>query len=75
MLDCPKNAAWFDDLPGSEEYWVKPDKKVSELISANDLPDVPKKRERRQHKQANQEVNITNINDEIKLQKFQISKM
>ncbi|MNW48792.1 L-lysine 2,3-aminomutase [compost metagenome] len=75
VLDCPKNAAWFDDLPGSEEYWVKPDKKVSELISANDLPDVPKKRERRQHKQANQEVNITNINDEIKLQKFQISKM
>lgn len=21
ILDCPKNAAWFDDLPGSERYW------------------------------------------------------
>ena len=21
MLDCPEDAAWFDDLPGNEKYW------------------------------------------------------
>ena len=21
VLDCPDDAAWFDDLPGSERYW------------------------------------------------------
>ncbi|HHY72000.1 MAG TPA: KamA family radical SAM protein [Bacillus bacterium] len=21
VLDCPKEAAWFDDLPGNEKYW------------------------------------------------------
>ena len=21
VLDCPKDAAWFDDLPGNERYW------------------------------------------------------
>ena len=24
VLDCPDNAAWFDDLPGNEQYWDKP---------------------------------------------------
>lgn len=23
ILDCPDDAAWFDDLPGSEKYWKK----------------------------------------------------
>lgn len=23
VLDCPKDATWFDDLPGSEKYWGK----------------------------------------------------
>lgn len=23
VLDCPDDAAWFDDLPGSEKYWKK----------------------------------------------------
>lgn len=41
ILDCPKDAAWFDDLPGSERYWKKPKKKTDEVISVNELPDVP----------------------------------
>lgn len=24
VLDCPEDAAWFDDLPGSEKLWSKP---------------------------------------------------
>lgn len=28
VLDCPDGAAWFDDLPGSEQYWSKPSKKL-----------------------------------------------
>lgn len=24
VLDCPDDAAWFDDLPGNEQYWKKP---------------------------------------------------
>jgi KamA family protein len=28
ILDCPKDAAWFDDLPGSERYWNKPERKA-----------------------------------------------
>jgi len=23
ILDCPPEAAWFDDLPGSEQYWTQ----------------------------------------------------
>ena len=23
VLDCPKDATWFDDLPGNERYWKK----------------------------------------------------
>jgi len=26
-LDCPDDAAWFDDLPGNERHWIKPVKK------------------------------------------------
>ncbi len=29
ILDCPKDAAWFDDLPGNEQYWEKPKKNRS----------------------------------------------
>ncbi|WP_019240903.1 MULTISPECIES: KamA family radical SAM protein [Bacillus] len=24
ILDCPEDAAWFDDLPGNEKYWKTP---------------------------------------------------
>lgn len=24
ILDCPEDAAWFDDLPGHEQHWRKP---------------------------------------------------
>lgn len=23
ILDCPKNAAWFDDLPGNDKFWKR----------------------------------------------------
>lgn len=35
VLDCPKNAAWFDDLPGNEVHWKIPTKKTDSVISAN----------------------------------------
>ncbi len=41
VLDCPKDAAWFDDLPGNEQYWTKPTKRTDKVISVNELPDVP----------------------------------
>src|SRR5699024_3625972 len=25
-LDCPDDAAWFDDLPGNKKYWKQPEK-------------------------------------------------
>lgn len=37
VLDCPKDAAWFDDLPGNEQYWKAPKKKTNAVISANDI--------------------------------------
>jgi len=40
-LDCPEDAAWFDDLPGNEQYWKRPVKKVHEVVSVNQLPDMP----------------------------------
>jgi len=43
VLDCPKDAAWFDDLPGNERYWTKPVKRVKEVVSANELPDIPQR--------------------------------
>lgn len=44
VLDCPKDAAWFDDLPGNENYWTPPLKKTSEVVSVNELPDMPQRR-------------------------------
>ncbi|WP_274361763.1 KamA family radical SAM protein [Paenibacillus thermotolerans] len=44
VLDCPEDAAWFDDLPGNEKYWVKPKKKTNAVVSVNELPDVPASR-------------------------------
>lgn len=41
ILDCPDDASWFDDLPGSEKYWKKPKKKTDAVVSVNELPDIP----------------------------------
>ncbi|MDR6880980.1 KamA family radical SAM protein [Bacillus sp. 3255] len=41
ILECPPDAAWFDDLPGSENLWKKPRKLAEDIISVNDLPDLP----------------------------------
>jgi lysine 2,3-aminomutase len=40
-LDCPPDAAWFDDLPGSEQYWRKPKKLTDAVASVNEMPDMP----------------------------------
>ncbi|MCQ6562825.1 KamA family radical SAM protein [Paenibacillus mendelii] len=42
ILDCPDQAAWFDDLPGNEEYWVQPVKKTNAVVSVNAMADVPR---------------------------------
>ncbi|HEX7057922.1 MAG TPA: KamA family radical SAM protein [Bacilli bacterium] len=49
VLDCPPDAAWFDDLPGNEQYWSKPKKKTSAVVSVNELPDFPRKKTGRVH--------------------------
>lgn len=41
ILECPDDAAWFDDLPGNEHYWNKPVKKTDAIVSVNSLPDMP----------------------------------
>ncbi|GMX66307.1 KamA family radical SAM protein [Paenibacillus elgii] len=41
VLDCPEEAAWFDDLPGNERYWRKPEKKTDAVVSVNELPELP----------------------------------
>lgn len=46
VLDCPDEAAWFDDLPGNEQYWKKPEKKTDEVVSVNELPDTPVKKKK-----------------------------
>lgn len=46
ILDCPKDATWFDDLPGNEQYWTKPAKKAEDVISVNTMPDIPQKNNR-----------------------------
>lgn len=46
VLDCPKDASWFDDLPGNEQYWDRPMKKTNEVVSVNELPDMPRQRKR-----------------------------
>jgi lysine 2,3-aminomutase len=45
ILDCPQEAAWFDDLPGNEQYWKKPSKKTKDVTSVNELPDLPQKKQ------------------------------
>lgn len=50
VLDCPKDAAWFDDLPGSEKYWTPPKKKIDEVVSVNEMSDIPEQRRRRRAK-------------------------
>lgn len=53
VLDCPKDAAWFDDLPGNEKYWKQPEKKVEEVVSVNEMDDMPKQRRRRRARSSN----------------------
>ncbi|WP_152395311.1 KamA family radical SAM protein [Paenibacillus guangzhouensis] len=43
VLPCPKDASWFDDLPGNEAYWQKPKKKTDAVVSVNELPQFPQK--------------------------------
>jgi lysine 2,3-aminomutase len=44
VLDCPKDAGWFDDLPGHEKHWNKPTKRTDEVLSVNEMPDFPQKK-------------------------------
>lgn len=44
VLDCPKDATWFDDLPGNEKHWIMPKKKTERVVSVNKLPDMPQKK-------------------------------
>ena len=53
VLDCPENAAWFDDLPGNEQYWKPPKKKNPEIISVNEMPDMPQGPQFRKKAKAN----------------------
>lgn len=43
VLDCPKEAAWFDELPENEKYWKQPTKKTADFVSVNEMPDLPQK--------------------------------
>lgn len=40
VLDCPEDAAWFDDLPGNEAYWNKPVKNNKDFLSVNEMSDL-----------------------------------
>ncbi|MBO9606810.1 MAG: KamA family radical SAM protein [Paenibacillaceae bacterium] len=42
ILDCPQEAAWFDDLPGSEVHWEQPRKKAAGIVSANERLRLPR---------------------------------
>ena len=33
VLDCPDDASWFDDLPGNELYWDKPEKNDKQTLN------------------------------------------
>ncbi|WP_054950534.1 KamA family radical SAM protein [Numidum massiliense] len=44
VLDCPSDASWFDDLPGNEAYWHEPEKKVDDVVSVNEMSDMPEKK-------------------------------
>ncbi|MCM3288547.1 KamA family radical SAM protein [Paenibacillus sp. MER 180] len=46
-LDCPDEAAWFDDLPGNEQFWTPPRKKRHDIVSVNQLTDMPQQRTKR----------------------------
>ena len=46
-LDCPDEAAWFDDLPGNEQFWTPPRKKRNDIVSVNQLTDMPRQRTKR----------------------------
>ncbi|WP_059046497.1 KamA family radical SAM protein [Paenibacillus rubinfantis] len=37
ILPCPDDAAWFDDLPGNEAYWKKPEKVHREVASVDEM--------------------------------------
>ncbi|MDU4698564.1 MAG: KamA family radical SAM protein [Paenibacillus sp.] len=37
ILPCPDDAAWFDDLPGNEAYWKKPEKEHREVASVDEM--------------------------------------
>ncbi|GIP47335.1 KamA family radical SAM protein [Paenibacillus sp. J53TS2] len=37
ILPCPDEAAWFDDLPGNEAYWRKPERRQDEAVSFNEM--------------------------------------
>ncbi|WP_123041471.1 KamA family radical SAM protein [Cohnella candidum] len=45
VLDCPPEAAWFDDLPGNERYWKKPVKRTEAVVSVNALPEFPPRKQ------------------------------
>jgi KamA family protein len=36
ILDCPDDATWFDELPGNEKYWRKPQKKSEQAVVAGE---------------------------------------
>lgn len=40
VLECPDDAAWFDDLPGSEAYWRKPESKTGSCSTELELSDI-----------------------------------
>ncbi|MUT68016.1 KamA family radical SAM protein [Paenibacillus sp. NEAU-GSW1] len=46
ILDCPKEATWFDELPGNEQHWSKPSKKTDKVVSVNQMSDMPQKRKK-----------------------------
>lgn len=46
VLDCPDEATWFDELPGHEKHWEQPKKKTEEVVSVNEMSDMPQKRKR-----------------------------
>src|SRR5699024_4270078 len=46
VLDCPKDAAWIDDLLGNEVYWKQPAKKEEEVVSVNEIYEMSNQRQR-----------------------------
>lgn len=44
VLDCPQDAAWFDDLPGNERFWSKPKKREMSVVSVNEMPEYTGRR-------------------------------